>query len=76
MGLFSLHSACTAIGAWGWMHAARRYQTTHLLALAPLLQCSMLMLLYGGLLPKALFYCFSAFHGFAGGKSVSKYVRK
>ena len=67
MALFSVHSSSTAIGAWGWMHLARRVQTTHLLALAAVLQCSMMVLVYGGVISKSAFFCCSAFHGLAAG---------
>ena len=74
MALFSVHSATTAIGALGWMHLARRYQTTHLLALAPLLQCSMMALVYGGVISKPAFFCCTAFHGFAAGAVEPLYI--
>jgi hypothetical protein len=72
--LFATHAACTGVGAYAWMRLARAFRTTRLLCVAGLLQCSMLVLLYGGLMPRGVFFGVAAVHGLAAGAVEPLYI--
>ena len=72
--LFATHSAWTGVGAYVWMRLARLFRTSRLLCAAGLLQCSMLALLYGGAMPRRVFFAVAALHGFSAGAVEPLYI--